>query len=97
MPLFTGVRGETVWKIGMSPGIGVPKAAKWGRRDTDRPLPAAKEARLKGLQLFSKQFRKVNSAKFGCSILYGFGYRAGGRTVTPAQGIVVSTTCGSAG
>jgi|SRR5215207_2869080 len=27
-PLFSGVRGETVWKIGMSPETGIPNAAK---------------------------------------------------------------------
>jgi hypothetical protein len=30
--LFTGVRGETVWKIGMSPGMEVPEVAKWRPR-----------------------------------------------------------------
>src|SRR5215203_1172760 len=44
--------------------IVVPKAAKWGRRRTHRPLPAAKEARLKGLRVFSKQLQKVNSQEF---------------------------------
>jgi hypothetical protein len=59
--LFTGVRGETVWKIGLGPEIGVPKAAKRGRKSPDRPLFAAEEARSRGLGLFSKQFRNRNS------------------------------------
>jgi hypothetical protein len=36
--------------------IGTPRAAKRGRRRLDRPLLAAKNARLRRLQLFSKQF-----------------------------------------
>src|SRR5215203_448572 len=62
--LFTRVRGETVWKIGMGCEIGVPEAAKWGRKSPDRPLFAAQDPRPRGLRLFSKQFRKANSAKF---------------------------------
>src|SRR5215212_1692287 len=44
--------------------IGVPKAAKRARRGPDLPLLATKAARSRGLRLFSKQFRKVNSPKF---------------------------------
>jgi hypothetical protein len=44
--------------------IGAPKAAKMGRRGPDRPPTPAKEVRSGGLQLFSKQFQKVNSANF---------------------------------
>jgi hypothetical protein len=36
--------------------IGVPKAAKRGRRAPNRPLPEAEEARSRGLWLFSEQF-----------------------------------------
>jgi hypothetical protein len=61
LPLCSGVRGETVWKIGLGPEIGVPKAAKRGRKSPDRPLFAAEEARSRGLGLFSKQFRNRNS------------------------------------
>src|SRR5215210_1144572 len=50
--------------------IVVPKAAKWGRRGTDRPLPAAKVARLKGLRLLSKRFRKGASGKLAYGILH---------------------------
>jgi hypothetical protein len=61
--LFTEVRGETVWKVVMGSEIGVPEAAKRGRKSPDRPPFAAQAARSRGLWLFSKQFRKVNSAK----------------------------------
>ena len=64
LPLFTGVRGETVWKIVMGPSTEVPEALERGQRDPDRPLVAAKEARLRALGLFSKQFRKEYSPKF---------------------------------
>ena len=47
---------EPVWKIGMGPEIGVPKAVERGQRGPDQPLLAAEEARSKGLGLFSKQF-----------------------------------------
>ena len=40
--LFTRVRGETVWKIGMCTEIGVPKVAKKGRRGPDLPYLAPK-------------------------------------------------------
>src|SRR5215218_3483525 len=38
-------------------------------RGLDRPLPTGKDLRLRNLQRFSKQFRKVNSPKFAL----GFG------------------------
>jgi hypothetical protein len=59
--------------------IGAPKAAKMGRRSPDRPTAPAKEVRSRRLQLFSKQFRKVNSRKFGCSILHILPHRASER------------------
>ena len=62
--LLTGVRGETVWKIGISPEMGFPKALKRDQRSRDRPLLAVQDARSRGLGLFSKQFRKGNSANF---------------------------------
>jgi hypothetical protein len=65
-------RGETVWKIGMGCEVGVPDGAKRGRKSPDRALFAAREARLRGLRPFSKQFRKVNSANFVCSIVHRF-------------------------
>ena len=36
-----------------------------GWRSSDRPLSGGKDPRLGSLQLFSKQFRKGNSPKFG--------------------------------
>src|SRR5215217_7605739 len=50
--------------------IGAQKAAKRGQRSPDQlPLGAIEEC-SRCLLLFSKQFRKVNSPKFGCSILH---------------------------
>src|SRR5215204_2851159 len=76
-----GPMNPTSWRNCLENRVGsrivVPKAAKWGPSRTDRPLPAAKEARLKGLRLFSKQFRKANSRKviFRCldtrTVTYG--------------------------
>jgi hypothetical protein len=66
---FTEVRGETVWKIGISTEMGVPKALEWGQRSRDRPLLAAEEARSRGLKLFSKQFRKEYSPKFARELI----------------------------
>src|SRR5215203_3783958 len=54
--LFTHLRGETVWKIGIGPEIGTPKVTKRGPWDPDQPLPGADEARPRGPRLFSKQF-----------------------------------------
>jgi hypothetical protein len=62
------VRGETVWKNGISPEMGVPKALERSQRSRDRPLLAAEEARSRGLGLFSKQFRKGYSPKFGLGL-----------------------------
>jgi hypothetical protein len=53
----------------MYPEIGVPEAAKRGRKSPDRPLLGADEALLKGPRLFSKQFRKENSRRSACRIL----------------------------
>jgi hypothetical protein len=47
------------------PRKGVPKALERGRRYSDRPLLAAEVARSRGLGLFSKQFRKAFSPRFG--------------------------------
>ena len=64
LPLFTGVRGETVWKIGMAGELGDQKADKMGRKALiGRCLPPKRHGR-RGLQLFSKQFRKGYSANF---------------------------------
>src|SRR5919199_4585142 len=52
MGLFTQVPGETVWKIGMSPETGVPKAAKRDRRGSDRRLLTVQVVPLRGLRLF---------------------------------------------
>jgi hypothetical protein len=49
---------------------GAPKAAKMGRRSPDRPTAPAKEVRSRRLQLFSKQFQKVNSANFALTEFY---------------------------
>src|ERR671920_1730586 len=70
LPLFTGVRGETVWKIGMGSEIGVLQAAKRGPKSPDRPPFAAQAARSRGLWLFSKQFRKVRCAGSRCLVGY---------------------------
>jgi hypothetical protein len=48
----------------MGPLTGVPRALERRQRGPDRPLLAAEEARLRGLRLFSKQFRGY-SPKFG--------------------------------
>jgi hypothetical protein len=53
----------------MYPEIGVPEAAKRGRKSPDRPLLGADEALLKGPRLFPKQFWKENSRKSACRIL----------------------------
>jgi hypothetical protein len=55
---------ETVWKIGIRPEMEVPRALTRGQRSRDRPLPAAEEARSRGLGLFSKQFQKGYSRNF---------------------------------
>src|SRR5215210_2590433 len=62
-PLFTRVRRETVWKIGIGPGARVRK----GSKGADQPFLAANEARSRGPRLFSKQFRKGNSPKLGAA------------------------------
>jgi hypothetical protein len=41
-----------------------------GRRSPDRPTAPAKEVRSRRLQLFSKQFQKVNSANFALTEFY---------------------------
>jgi hypothetical protein len=62
--LFIRVRGETIWKFVTGPEMGVPKAATRGRRGTNRPHLATKEARSRSIRLFSKPFRKDNSPNF---------------------------------
>src|SRR5919199_3019466 len=68
MGLFTQVPGETVWKIGMSPETGVPKAAKRDRRGSNRRLLTVQVVPSRGLRLFSKRFlrpRTPNSPSGG--------------------------------
>src|SRR3954468_21558886 len=55
---FQTISQETVWKFGIGPEIGVPKAVERGQRGPDQPLLTAEEARSRGLGLFSKQFLK---------------------------------------
>src|SRR5215217_271400 len=43
--------------------FGAPKAVNRDRRSPDQPFPWRQEARPRRLWLFSKQFRKVGSAK----------------------------------
>jgi hypothetical protein len=89
MPLFTQMRGETVWKIGMGPKIVVPEAAKGAAKGPDRPLFAAQEARWRGPLLFSKQFRKGYSPKFAFRILNSPGLIEG------LDAVYEIVTCGS--
>src|SRR5215204_7287560 len=95
-----GPMNPTSWRNCLENRVGsrivVPKAAKWGPSRTDRPLPAAKEARLKGLRLFSKQFRKVNSAKFICRIVH-ISLLRGARMASKASHAACegSTCCGA--
>jgi len=63
LPLFTGVRGETVWKIVEGPSgedLGRQKAAD---RGSFGPTLRPPEPLFRNPSRFSKQFRKVNSAK----------------------------------
>src|SRR5215210_1356385 len=73
-PLFTRVRRETVWKIGIGPGARVRK----GSKGADQPFLAANEARSRGPRLFSKQFQKKNSPKFACGLLDEVAWVRGG-------------------
>jgi hypothetical protein len=52
----------------MGPLTGVPRALERRQRGPDRPLLAAEVARLRGLRLFSKQFRKGYSAKLAPTV-----------------------------
>src|SRR5829696_8754098 len=47
--------------------IGAPRAAKRGGRSPNSGASCHQRGALRRFRLFSKQFRKGNSAKFGCS------------------------------
>jgi hypothetical protein len=55
MPLFTRVRGETVWKIGMNPKTVVLKAAERSWKRFGWPFRATKYAPQVSTWLFSRQ------------------------------------------
>jgi hypothetical protein len=58
------VRGETVWKIGMSPESGPLGPPGGGEEHSLGRLLGPKTHGREAFQLFSKQFRKKNSANF---------------------------------
>src|SRR5215218_3209192 len=70
--LFTGVRGETVWKFGIALSSGCHLWVKGCEEALFGRLQRSDEDDRDPLQLFSKQFRKMNSRKFGCRILHRF-------------------------
>src|SRR5215213_11327114 len=63
-PLFTRVRGETVWKFGIALSSGCHLGVKGCEEALFGRLQRSDEDDGDPLQLFSKQFRNRNSRKF---------------------------------
>jgi hypothetical protein len=52
-------RGETVWKIGMGPETGVPKASERGRKGSAQPLLAAEVKLPRAFSYFPNSFERA--------------------------------------